>query len=56
MYHSLGQSRRLQGDLARRLAGQAAKALVFLHSNDIVHGGMTDVRISNIHHVKYDPP
>lgn len=45
VHHHLGRSRRLRGDLARRLAGQAAQALAFLHANDVVHGGMVVVRI-----------
>lgn len=35
-----GQSRRFRGALVRKLAGQAAQALDFLHSNGVVHGGM----------------
>lgn len=49
----LGRSRRLRGDVARRLARQAVQALAFLHSNDIVHGGMFVVR--KIRHASSNP-
>ena len=36
----LNRKRTLRGALARKLAGQSAHALEFLHSNRVVHGGM----------------
>lgn len=49
-----GRSRRLRGDVARRLAGQAVQALAYLHSNDIVHGGMVVV-VRRIRHASSNP-
>lgn len=40
MTRRLGRKRRLRGALARKLAGQSAHALEFLHLNGVVHGGM----------------
>ncbi len=39
------ENRRLRGDLARKVAGQAAEAMAALHSTGVVHGGETRPRL-----------
>ncbi len=42
-------TRRLRGDLARKVAGQAAMAMAAMHSAGVVHGGTTIASIYPMH-------